>query len=67
MKGQGGHGGRETEEVYRKIYEGEAKAASAEALRERGRQGAAPQIGTLRVISFSEEIHGERASGCFGR
>jgi len=50
-------------EVYQKIYEGEAKAAlrlklfAKEADKEQ-----LPQIAKLfRVISFSEEIHGERA------
>ena len=50
-------------EVFHKIYEGEAKAAlRLKIFAKKADQEALPQISKLfRVISFSEEIHGERA------
>jgi rubrerythrin len=50
-------------EAFHKIYEGEAKAAlRLKIFAKKAEQEDLPQISKLfRVISFSEEIHGERA------
>jgi rubrerythrin len=50
-------------DAFHKIYEGEAKAAlRLKLFAKRADEEALPQIAQLfRVISFSEEIHGERA------
>ena len=50
-------------EAFRKVYEGEAKAAlRLKIFAKKAEQEDLPQISKLfRVISFSEEIHGERA------
>jgi rubrerythrin len=50
-------------EAFHKIYEGEAKAAlRLKLFAKKAEQEDLPQISKLfRVISFSEEIHGERA------
>ena len=50
-------------EAFRKVYEGEAKAAlRLKIFAKKAEQEDLPQIFKLfRVISFSEEIHGERA------
>ncbi len=50
-------------EAFRKVYEGEAKAAlRLKVFAKMADQEDLPQISKLfRVISFSEEIHGERA------
>src|SRR5512136_2500809 len=50
-------------EAFHKIYEGEAKAAlRLKVFAKKAEQEDLPQIAKLfRVISFSEEIHGERA------
>ncbi len=50
-------------EAFHKIYEGEAKAAlRLKLFAKKAEQEELPQIAKLfRVISFSEEIHGERA------
>ena len=50
-------------EAFHKIYEGEAKAAlRLKLFAKKAEQEDLPQIAKLfRVISFSEEIHGERA------
>jgi rubrerythrin len=50
-------------EAFRKIYEGEAKAAlRLKIFAKKAEQEDLPQIAQLfRVIAFSEEIHGERA------
>ena len=53
----------ELKEAFRKVYEGEAKAAlRLKIFAKIADQEDLPQISKLfRVISFSEEIHGERA------
>jgi len=50
-------------EAFHKVYEGEAKAAlRLKIFAKKAEQEELPQIAKLfRVISFSEEIHGERA------
>jgi len=50
-------------EAFHRVYEGEAKAAlRLKIFAKKAEQGDLPQISKLfRVISFSEEIHGERA------
>ena len=50
-------------EAFHKVYEGEAKAAlRLKIFAKKAEQEELPQISKLfRVISFSEEIHGERA------
>jgi rubrerythrin len=50
-------------EAFHKVYEGEAKAAlRLKIFAKKADEEALPQISKLfRVISFSEEIHGERA------
>src|SRR4030043_1973440 len=50
-------------EAFRKIYEGESKAAlRLKIFAKKADQEELPQMAKLfRVISFSEEIHGERA------
>lgn len=50
-------------DAFHKIYEGEAKAAlRLKIFAKKAEEEALPQIAKLfRVISFSEEIHGERA------
>jgi len=50
-------------EAFRKVYEGEAKAAlRLKIFARKAEQEELPQIAKLfRVIAFSEEIHGERA------
>jgi rubrerythrin len=60
---EGGKMEEKLKEAFHKIYEGEAKAAlRLKIFAKKADEEVLPQIAKLfRVISFSEEIHGERA------
>jgi rubrerythrin len=60
---EGGHMDEKLKEAFHKVYEGESKAAlRLKIFAKEAEKEELPQIARLfRVISFSEEIHGERA------